>query len=65
MDGQEIIERIMTSHWDWKCCDCWVCQHGRTLGFHARMPYAFAAHKEFATPNFEQKKQYLYEVNNA
>ena len=25
MTPTEIIERIMTQHWDMVACDCWVC----------------------------------------
>lgn len=32
MDAQEIVERIMTMHWDMAACQCWVCQEGRKAG---------------------------------
>ncbi len=28
----EIIERIMSAHWDMIACRCWVCTKGRELG---------------------------------
>jgi hypothetical protein len=31
---QEIVERIMTAHWDIAACQCWVCRSGRNFGFH-------------------------------
>lgn len=39
MNAQEIVERIMTSHWDIRACPCWVCEAGRDLGFCARDEY--------------------------
>ena len=32
MDGQAILERIMTQHWDMKACECWVCEEARVVG---------------------------------
>ena len=32
MNAQEIIEQIMTQHWDMAACRCWVCEAGRALG---------------------------------
>jgi uncharacterized protein (DUF779 family) len=45
MTAQEIIERIMTQHWDLIACSCWVCDGGRRLGYHPRdgyLPYKSA-----------------------
>ena len=39
MNAQEIIERIMTAHWDLASCPCWVCQAGYGLKFAAREQY--------------------------
>lgn len=39
MDAQEIVERIMTMHWDMAACQCWVCQEGRKAGCRARVEY--------------------------
>jgi len=39
MDAQEIIERIMTMHWDMTACRCWICNNGRLLGFGAKDVY--------------------------
>lgn len=39
MDAQEIVERIMSAHWDLASCPCWVCQAGYKLGFAAREGY--------------------------
>lgn len=36
---KEIIERIMTQHWDMRCCTCWVCVEGRRLGCRPRENY--------------------------
>lgn len=32
MDAKEIVERIMTQHWDMAVCRCWVCEEGRKAG---------------------------------
>ena len=36
---QEIIERIMTQHWDMAACQCWVCRAGRKAGCQPREGY--------------------------
>lgn len=33
MTAQEVIERIMTQHWDMAMCFCWICEAGRKLGY--------------------------------
>ena len=38
-DAQEIIERVMTQHWDMATCQCWICTAGRGIGFHPREGY--------------------------
>jgi hypothetical protein len=35
----EIVERIMTQHWDMGACPCWVCVAGREAGCRARGTY--------------------------
>lgn len=35
----EIIERIMSAHWDMVACSCWVCRSGRELGLEPRGIY--------------------------
>jgi hypothetical protein len=32
----DIVERIMTQHWDLAACQCWVCQSGREFGCRPR-----------------------------
>jgi hypothetical protein len=39
MNGQEIIERIMSQHWDMTACRCWVCDAGRALGYGGHSEY--------------------------
>lgn len=39
MTANEIVERIMTHHWDLTACQCWICEAGRALGFSAREEY--------------------------
>lgn len=36
---REIIERIMTAHWDLPSCRCWVCTAGREAGCRPREEY--------------------------
>ena len=36
---KEIVERIMTQHWDMAACRCWVCVLGREAGCRAREGY--------------------------
>lgn len=51
MDEKEIVERIMSAHWDMKACDCWVCVHGRKAGCR---PIA-----EYLPHNHGNRKKYL------
>jgi hypothetical protein len=37
--AEEIVERIMSQHWDLAACRCWVCGAGRKLGLGARDAY--------------------------
>ena len=39
MEAKEIIERIMTQHWDMAACKCWICEAGRALGYGAKEEY--------------------------
>ena len=32
MKPKEIVERIMTQHWDIAACRCWICREGRKAG---------------------------------
>lgn len=34
--AKEIVEQIMTQHWDMKSCDCWICTEGRKAGLRPR-----------------------------
>ena len=39
MDTREIVEIIMTQHWDMAACQCWVCEEGRKVGCRPRDCY--------------------------
>ncbi len=39
MTCTDIVEEIMTQHWDRPACPCWVCLEGRAAGLHARSRY--------------------------
>ena len=39
MDTQEIVERIMSHHWDMVACRCWICIEGRKLGLASNSAY--------------------------
>jgi len=32
LTAKDIVEQIMTQHWDLIACHCWVCQAGRRTG---------------------------------
>lgn len=36
MTAEEIIEKIMTRHWDMDACRCWICEAGRALRLRPR-----------------------------
>lgn len=39
MTAQELIERVMTEHWDMIACQCRFCREGRELGFRPNSDY--------------------------
>ncbi len=39
MSPQELIERVMTEHWDMAACRCAFCDEGRKMGFHPQGRY--------------------------
>ena len=54
MDAQEIVERIMSAHWDIAACPCWICQAGYKLGFGARdgyLPHRDDNRKKYPIPS--------------
>ena len=57
MNSQEIIERIMSFHWDLTACQCWVCRAGRELGYGSRLKYLVYRddnRAKFPVPSFVQ-----------
>jgi hypothetical protein len=40
MRKRDIIERIMTQHWDMAACRCWVCTAGRGAGCRPNIGHA-------------------------
>lgn len=54
MKPKEIIERIMTSHYDLACCNCWICKEGRKAKCHPRTIYPLHP-KEFQITIEEDK----------
>ena len=59
--AQQIIETIMTQHWDLAACKCWICEAGRKLDFAPRIAYlpshegAVLAHVTVVTNNDKRK----------
>ena len=47
---REIIERIMTQHWDMASCPCWICVEGREVGCRPREMYQAYKHPEQRRP---------------
>lgn len=39
MSPKEIVERIMSQHWDMAQCNCWVCKNGRDADCKPREEY--------------------------
>ena len=39
MDANELIERVMTEHWDMAACPCTFCVEARKLGLRPRDCY--------------------------
>lgn len=36
---EDLVELIMTVHWDLAACVCWICERGRSLGYRPREKY--------------------------
>jgi len=47
MTSEEIVERIMTDHWDLSMCLCWICKAGRECGLYPRERYILRPWKHF------------------
>ncbi len=47
---EEIVERIMTAHWDIFACNCWVCRSARQFGLAPQDEYL--QHKNDNRKNF-------------
>jgi len=56
----EIVERIMTDHWDLAACPCWVCVAGRGLGLGPRQEYL--KHGRPPAANFPPVREHIEEV---
>ncbi len=54
MTPTEIVERIMTQHWDMAACQCWVCRDGREAGCRPRDAYLRS--EEFAYVDVKEEK---------
>ena len=52
MKAEEIIEQIMTQHWDMAACRCWICEAGRKLDLRPREKYL-----RIKLPNVEVEKE--------
>lgn len=52
MKPKEIVERIMTQHWDMVACDCWICEEGYKSKCGAKeeyLPYKETPHRPFVS----------------
>jgi len=57
MSAEEIVERIMTQHWDMAACTCWICRHGRAEGLRPRVHYR-DIEREFARVRMVTEKKW-------
>jgi hypothetical protein len=51
---REIVERIMTQHWDLASCRCWICERGRAAGCHPREGYPQSGTTEYGEVSVAQ-----------
>ena len=63
MNAQEVIERIMSHHWDMTACKCWICQAGRNLSYGARSEY-LPHNDELKLPRVKRPLKELEEMNS-
>jgi hypothetical protein len=54
---QEIVERIMTQHWDLAACPCWVCSKGREAGCRPREKYLSAGEERLEFVNVDGRRE--------
>jgi len=55
MTEKEILERIMTAHWDMKRCDCWICSNARKAGLRPIVEYS-SEKLRYAVPPMDDLK---------
>lgn len=46
---KNIIERIMTQHWDLDACPCWICKAARKINCYPRNKYLYDKSKGVVT----------------
>lgn len=51
----DIVERIMTQHWDLAACPCWVCQSGREAGCRPRRVFLDDGYPHIPPPDWVEK----------
>lgn len=39
-EPRDLIELVMTMHWDMAACPCTFCEAGRIMGFHPHMGFS-------------------------
>ena len=50
MRAAQIVEQIMSMHWDLAVCRCWVCVAGREIGLRPREELLSAARRALDEP---------------
>lgn len=61
MDAQELVERVMTEHWDIAACRCAFCKAARDLGFRPREGYPTDPRPKITDETFKDGKQVEYD----
>jgi hypothetical protein len=55
LDARQIVEKIMTMHWDLAACPCWICKVGNAVGCRPREEHLGWRNK-FAYVRVEEQK---------
>jgi len=64
-DGQELIERVMSEHWDIGACPCTFCEEGRRLGFRPRHKYPTCPTVSILDDGSKEQKRPVYDWSDS
>lgn len=61
MTERELIERVLTEHWDFAACRCAFCEKAREMGYRPRDGYPTDPRPKITEEKWVDNKQVLYD----